>query len=179
MPEIAIRPMQEADLPVLIGLEHSGQTLAVWQLDRVAEQHRWGATFRLARLPRPAHVEYPRRAAELQTRWQAADLALTALFEGQPVAYVTLKQRSEAGVLWVEDVVTRLNLRRQGIATALLLAGRSWALQGSWRAMAMEVPAKNVPMIELAIRLGYVFSGYREAYFANQEIAAFFFHALR
>jgi GNAT superfamily N-acetyltransferase len=179
VPEIAIRPIEEADLPFLMGLEHSCQTLAVWQLDRVVEEHRWGGAFRLARRPRPVHVEYPQRVADLPQRWQAADLALTALFQNQPVAYVTLKQRREADVFWVEDLVTRLDLRRQGIATALLLACRSWALQGGGKAMAMEVPAKNVPMIELASQLGYVFSGYREAYYANQEIAAFFFHCLR
>ncbi len=179
MPEIAIRPTCESDLPMLMLLDHGGQTQAVWQIERTQEVRRQGGVLCLLRLPRPVRLEYPRSVAELPQRWTGYLLMLTALFQDQPVAYVALRVRDDPAVLWVEELVTRSDVRRQGIATALLLACRSWALQNGRQVLALEISARNAPMMELAERLGYRFSGYREGYLPNQESAVFFFHVLK
>ena len=65
-------------------------------------------------------------------------------------------------------------LRLKGIGTALVLAAQNWSMQRMNRRITMEIPSKNYPAIKLAMKLGFEFSGYNDAYYPNKDIALFF-----
>ena len=174
MPEIEIRPAVVEELEVLERIDPSYQTSYAWQMDRAIETSQVNIRFREVRLPRPVQVEYPRPAASLQERAEGYPLMLAALLWGSPVGYLGLTTRPQAQSACAADLVVRADLRRQGIGSALLLAGLAWAGQQNIREYCLEVQSKNYPMIRLANKLGFEFCGYNDHYFTSQDIALFF-----
>jgi ribosomal protein S18 acetylase RimI-like enzyme len=65
-------------------------------------------------------------------------------------------------------------MRRQGIASVLVLAAREWGVQHDCRNLVIEMQPKNNPAIQLASKLGFVFCGYNDRYYANGDIGLFF-----
>lgn len=180
MPEIQIRPATVEDLPHLVKIEHSYQSLYVWQMDRSVEESQILVNFRLTRLPRPVKVEYsgghPLMNEENESRYQAV---LVSCMNQIPVGYVGISDQIVPKTVWITDCVVREDLRRQGIGTALLLAAQEWGAEHHYRKAILETQSKNHPAIQLARKLGYEFCGYNDHYFANQDIALFFSRSLR
>ena len=58
MPEIEIRPAVLEDMPYLEKIEHSYQSLIVWQMDRILQDGQITINFRQTRLPRPVRADY-------------------------------------------------------------------------------------------------------------------------
>jgi len=179
MPEIQIRPGLSADLQHLVAMDHSVQTQYVWQMERLLEEGQVSVSFREVRLPRTARLQYPRSPAALLQEWTYRSAVLVALLEGIPVGYLTLSEQIAPSTAWVLDLVVDAPHRRQGIASALLLAAESWALPRGLRKVVLEMSSKNVPAIHLAMKSGYEFSGFHDRYYANQDIALFFSRLLR
>jgi ribosomal protein S18 acetylase RimI-like enzyme len=69
--------------------------------------------------------------------------------------------------------------RRQGIASALVLAAQSWAVQRKDGRVLLEMSSKNNPAIRLAQKLGFEFCGYNDQYYESQDIALFFGRLIR
>lgn len=180
MPEISIRPATVEDLPFLIKIEHSYQSLYVWQMDRSLEEGQILVNFRLTRLPRPVKVEstgaHPLVNEENSSRYQAV---LIACFQQVPVGYVGISDQIIPKTVWITDLVVREDLRRQGIGTALMLGAQEWGIEHQYRKAIFETQSKNHPAIQMARKLGYEFCGYNDNYFANQDIALFFSRSLR
>jgi len=78
----------------------------------------------------------------------------------------------------VTDLVVTPTLRRQGIATALVMAGEEWSSVKGLRRMIVDMQSKNIPGIRLFGKLGFEFCGYNDHFYANQDIAIFFSHFL-
>ena len=179
MPEIEIRPVVAADLPVLAALDHDCETEYVWQMERQFDEGQISISFRQVRLPRSVALAYP-RPPELLLQEKLNRLALlVAVMDGRPVGYVRLKDDVIPGVAWVSDLVVDPLARRKGIGTALVLAGQQWAMQHNLRRIVMEMSSKNHPATELAARLGYEFSGYNDHFYLSQNIAIFFAQLMR
>ncbi len=179
MPEIEIRPAIPNDLTVLSGIDRSYWTDHVWQMDRHIDSGQVRVNFREIRLPRVVQVEYP-RPAELQGQdWLSGNRVLVAALAGEPVGYLCLSENFLRGVAWIFDLAVHPDLRRKGIATALLLAAQEWASERDFRSVICEMQSKNYPAIRLALKLGYEFCGYNEYYYENQDIALFFAYLLR
>jgi ribosomal protein S18 acetylase RimI-like enzyme len=179
VPEIEIRPVETADLPALLALDHGCQTEYVWQMERLFEEGQMNISFRQVRLPRPVELNYPRPPELLQQERFDRLALLVAVMGGKPVGYVRLKDNVIPGVAWVSDLVVDRFARRKGIGTALVLAGQHWAVQHSLRRIVLEMSSKNHPATELAARLGYEFSGYNDHFYLSQNIAIFFAQFLR
>jgi ribosomal protein S18 acetylase RimI-like enzyme len=180
MPEIEIRPAGVSDLSPLVKIEHTYQSLYVWQMDRIIEDGQIVVNFRLTRLPRPVRVEYAGSHPLLnQENWSRYQAVLVATMAQVPVGYICLSSQFVPKTLWITDCVVKEDQRRQGIGSALILAAQEWGAEHGFRKAILEMQSKNHPAIQLARKLGYEFCGYNDHYFSNQDIALFFSRALR
>jgi ribosomal protein S18 acetylase RimI-like enzyme len=179
MPEIEIRPAAEDDIPQLVALDHDYKSNYVWQMDMNTEEGQVITRFREIRLPRAATIEYPRSPQNLLQDWALRDGVLVAVIEKRPIAYISLTQQISPLTAWVTDLVVSTELRRKGIASALVLAAEDWARGRKNRRIILEVQSKNLPAIRMAYKLGFEFCGYNDHYYLNQDIALFFSQFLR
>jgi len=180
MPEVQIRPAVVNDLSSLVRIEHSYQSLYVWQMDRVVEDGQILLNFRQTRLPRPVRVDYLGSHPLLnEDNWSRYQAVFVATIQQIPVGYIGLSDQFSPKTLWVTDCAVRDDHRRQGIGTALVIAAQDWAAEQGFRRAVLEMQSKNHPAIQMARKLGYEFCGYNDHYFANQDIALFFSRSLR
>jgi GNAT superfamily N-acetyltransferase len=174
MPEIELRPVVVEDIPHLLTIEHEYSTSYVWQMDIALEEGQMGINFRQVRLPRTVRVEYPRSTRQLTDINREQDGMLVAVFEGEIVGYCNLKLGIAPATTWVPDLAVRRKVRRQGIASAILLAAQDWARQHDSNRIVLEMQPKNYPAYCLSQKLGFDFCGYNDRYYANRDIALFF-----
>jgi Acetyltransferases len=178
MPEIEIRPAISSDLAVLFKLDHSVETTHVWQMDTNSDQSEIETRFREVRLPRAVRLDYPQNVQELADSWTRKALFLVAAVQSQPIAYLTV-EIGFTKFARITDLVVGDNFRKQGIATAMLLAASDWVAQRKLKRVRLEMQAKNHAAIQFARKLGYEFCGYCDDYFANHDIAVFFMQNLK
>ena len=179
MPEIQIRPAIASDIPSLAALDHNYTSDNVWQMEIQVEDGQVEVSFREIRLPRSARVEYPRPVAPLAEDWSARSGLLVALLNGEPAGYISLDLHIAPLTAWATDLVVLRRLRRQGIGSALVLAGQEWGLHHDSQKFVLEMQPKNYPAIHLAQKLGFDFCGYNDRYYANHDIGLFFAKSLR
>ena len=179
MPVVQIRPAITTDLSTLMAIDHSCQTDYVWQMDVHHEDGQIGAVFREIRLPRSVSVAYPRPVSSLSESWSHRSGILVASISVQVVGYVRANDMILPQTAWLMDVVVAPRFRRQGVASALVLAAQSWAVQRKNGRSLLEMPSKNNSAIRLAQKLGYEFCGYNDQYYETQDIALFFGRAIR
>lgn len=174
MPEIEIRPAISSDISNLMKIDHSCQTTHVWQMDTSHDPDQIQVAFREIRLPRVVRIEYPRVITSMADSWTENNLFLVAAMGEDQVGYLTLKEDLDTKTALILDVVVTEKLRRQGIASALLLAAKDWCRQRRLKRMMLAIQAKNHAGINLARKLGYDFCGFNDQYFVNHDIAIFF-----
>ena len=173
-----IRPAVAADLPRMMGMDHSVSSDYVWQLDLRRESGQVSASLREVRLPRPVSAPYPRNPYALADEWLRRSVVLVAA-DAHVIGYVCVFEQSAATVAWVTDLVVDAPHRRRGIGTLLLKSAQDWALQRGSRMFIFEAQAKNQPAIRLAQKAGLEFCGYNDRYYANQDVALFFGRTLK
>lgn len=179
MPEIEIRPATAADFQHLLEIDHNGKSEYVWQMDRMIEESQITIRFREIRLPRTIKIDYPFSKDMMLERWKGGAAVLAATLAGIVVGYIAVDEHGVHRTAWVRDLAIAERHRRQGIASALILATQDWAAKRGLRRMVIEMHSKNDPAIRLALKLGYEFSGYNDQYYSNQDIALFFCRLLR
>ena len=175
MPEIEIRPAQAEDIQQLVKMDHGYSSNHVWQMDPHFTSGETGAVFREVSLPRKANVDYPRSPQLLTKHWESYSGVLVAIHDGEPVGYTSLVENMIPITTWVMDLVVHPNLRRQGIGTAMVLAGLEWTgAQTKSQRLILGMQTKNFPAINLAQRMGFDYCGYIDHYYPNRDIAIFF-----
>jgi RimJ/RimL family protein N-acetyltransferase len=179
MPRIELRQGTKDDLDALIHLDHRSQVSSVWQMERSIEERGASVIFREAPLPRPAWIEYPYAPQSLAERWRQFATLLVAVLDGQPVGYAGVRVPYTGPLAWISDLVVGREWRRQGVASALVLAIDEWSYEQGLHRVVMEMSSKNTAAIHLAQKLGFEFGGYHEQYFANQDIAVFFTYLVK
>ncbi len=172
MPEVEIRPAVISDLPLLSNMEHHYQTNRVWQMERSITDGQVRIQFREISLPRSIRVEYPHQPNLVNNHSYA--VILEAVLNNTPVGYITIWEQLASNAAWIRDLVVRERNRRQGIGTALILAGQEWAVRKRLKRMIVEMQSKNYPAIQMVKKLGFDFCGYNDNYFENQDIAILF-----
>jgi ribosomal protein S18 acetylase RimI-like enzyme len=185
MPEIEIRPPTSLEIPQLIDMDHDYMSDHVWQME---VQHESGQKptesiveiiFRQQKLPRSVRVAYPRSPAALANDWKERACLLVAVLKNEVVGYMNVQLTIAPYTGWMTDLVIMRRFRRQGIGSALVLAGQDWSRHKRCLRMVLEMQPKNYPAICLAQKLGYDLCGYNDHYFPNQDIALFFSKSLR
>lgn len=185
MPEIEIRPPTSADIPILVEMDHDYTSDHVWQMEvrhetgQKPSDLRVDIIFRQLRLPRSVRVEYPRSPAELANDWKDRSCLLVAALHGEVVGYASMMLSIAPHTGWMTDLVVMRKVRRQGIGSALVLAGQDWARHKRCQRTVLEFQPKNYPAICLGQKLGYDLCGYNDHYFPNNDIALFFSKSLR
>jgi ribosomal protein S18 acetylase RimI-like enzyme len=179
MPEIEIRPAKSTDIPALMAIDHNYSTDYVWQMEIESEENNVGVRFREIRLPRSVRVEYPRQVSALADEWTQRSGLLVALFEEETVGYISLVLSIAPVTAWVTDLVVVRRLRRQGIASTLVLAAQELGENLGSRRIVLEMQPKNYAAIHMAHKLGFDLCGYNDRYYANHDIALFFAKGLR
>jgi len=179
MPEVRLRPAVATDLPVLMKIDHTCMTEYVWQMDLQHEQGQAGAIFREIRLPRSVLVPYPRPVETISETWNRRSGMLVAVIGEQQVGYIRMNDRILPQTAWITDVVVTPSFRRQGVATTLILAVHSWAVDRKKSRAILEMPSKNNLAVRLALKLGYEFCGYNDQYYESQDIALFYGRLIR
>jgi ribosomal protein S18 acetylase RimI-like enzyme len=174
MPEVQIRPAVATDLNLLIAIDHTCQSEYVWQMDINREETETVTAFREIRLPRSVAVLYPRPVATLAETWNRRAGMLTALIGESIIGYIRMNDSIIPRTTWVTDLVVTPRYRRQGVASAIILAAQTWSNNRKNTRMLMEMTTKNVPAVRLARKLGFEFCGYNDTYYATQDIAIFF-----
>lgn len=174
MPEIEIHPATMDDLKLFAGMDHSYETVYVWQMDRLVEEGQIFLNYREVRLPRPVRVDYPRSPKLLLGEYPVRCMVLTASIGHHPVGYISLSDQFVPHSAWITDLAVHPEHRRTGIGTALVLAAQEWSAEKRFRRLVIEMQSKNYPAIQLARRLGFEFCGYNDHYYSNQDIALFF-----
>jgi len=174
MPEVRIRTVRATDVPLLIQLDHSCDSEYVWQMEARRAEGEISVMFREIRFPRPVTVVYPRSPALLKEEWERRGNMLVAEVNEQVVGYLRFYEQVTTRTAWVSDVVVAPTLRRQGVATTLILAAQGWAQERANRRMILEIPVRCYPAIALARKMGFEFCGYHDNHYPNEDMALFF-----
>ena len=179
MPEIIIRPAASSDILELVDFDHSYSTEHVWQMGSDDDSSGVRVMFREVRLPRPMRVNYPRDPQRLANEWSHYPAFLVAELDGARVGYLALFMGPAPGSGWVTDFAVEKLHRRQGIGSRLLAAASGWCNENGMTRLFMEMQSKNVPAIRLAKKMGFIFAGFSDRYYLDQDIAIFFVNELR
>lgn len=179
MPEIEIRSVQTEDLEKLSTFEHGYYTEYVWQMALEAESETSKVEFRRVRLPRRVFVAYPRGRQKIITDINQTEAFLVAFYGEQPVGYVKLQAENDTKAARISDLVISAAQRRQGIGSGLILAILDLASHRHFHTLFLEMQSKNDPAIQMALKLGFNFCGYRDHYFPNGELAIFYSRFVR
>ncbi len=179
MAEVKIRQAVSTDILELVKLDHGCETSHVWQLNSNAGTDQIETQLREIKLPRALHLAYPRRPENLLDTWTRHTLFLVAVCDGNLTGYLILDRHQDLQSAVVSDLVVTPLMRRQGIATALLIAAQEWVKKQGITRFMLEVPAKAHPCIELARKLHFENNGYIDRYYSNQDIAMFFVNLLK
>lgn len=179
MPEIEIRPVEQDDVLPLTSIEHSFYSEYVWQMAINSESQSAAAEFTRVHLPRKVFVPYPRQRELIFSEQKATDYLLLARYVGQQVGYIKISLQTDCKVARVTDIAVLTNLRRQGIASGLLLAAMNLAKNRQMLYLDLEIQSRNDPAIMMANKLGFSFSGFQDHYFPNQDLAIFFSRFVR
>jgi GNAT superfamily N-acetyltransferase len=174
MEALTIRQAVSSDIPTLMALDHGYSTDHVWQMafDRTSGQI--DVTFREVRLPRPMRVGYPRDPERLADEWTRRAVILVAQLDEDVRGYLSIIDGPAPETAWITDLVVALRYRRQGIASHLLKAARAWCRERDMVRLYVEMQSKNYPAIALFGKGGFVFSGYSDNFYPDQDIALFF-----
>jgi ribosomal protein S18 acetylase RimI-like enzyme len=179
VPEIVIRPAVSSDIHELLAFDHSYSTDHVWQMGTEEDASGVGVTFREVRLPRPMRVSYPRDVPRLANEWAHFPAFLVALLDEARVGYLGIEAGPAPSSGWVTDFAVEKMVRRQGIGSRLLVAATAWCNEVGLRRLFLEMQSKNVPAIRLARKMGFIFAGFSDRYYPDQDIAVFFVNELR
>lgn len=172
--DFQIRPMQNADLPQLIEIDHSYHTDHVWQMELEMSAEQVSVGFREIRLPRSMKVDYPREVELLADTWQEKEAIFVAEVEEEAVGYAALTGVGATGIIHISDFAVLRRFRKNGIGSGLVRSALAWTYDNQRGQLILEMQSKNFPAICLAQKLGFEFCGYNDRYYQNQDIALFF-----
>ncbi len=168
----------DTDFASCSGLDHAYTTDHVWQMDMREENETLVARFRTVRLPRMMDVAYPHDQTALYRRWQPDDcflIAATGEMQEMVLGYIHMQVDSgQQANGWIHNFAVGKPFRQRKIGSALLEQAMLWARRHAIRQVTLEMQTKNYPAIQFAQKHGFVFCGFNDHYYPNQDIALFF-----
>lgn len=174
MAKIEIRQAVSRDINSAIVLDHTVDTEYVFQFDQKRDESLLQITFRRIQLPRSMTLAYPMDQYELKNNWQLHDLFLVALFDGKIVGFISGICAETPATLKIIDIVVDRVVRRQGIATALLMAAMTWGDGHDIKYYVTNTSPKNHAGISLLRKIGFIYCGYNENHYPGKQMAFYF-----
>lgn len=181
-PGFIIRDALETDVQHCLAVEAHYETEYVWQVNIQQDAALRSATFKTERLPRTMRVQYPVNEHRLQVALADQQCFLVAAARDEPdllFGYLAMRADPVHQIGWIHDMVVAEPFRRRRIGTRLIKAARQWSLENDLRQLMIETQTKNYPSILFCQQVGFVFCGFNDRYFTNQDIAVFFAQSLR
>jgi ribosomal protein S18 acetylase RimI-like enzyme len=163
-----------SELALCAQLDHSYSTDFVWQMDVRDENDQLHVRFRTVHLPRSMPVSYPRDGESLMRSWEKRDCFLVAAAGEVILGYINMRMGTDPSKAWIHDCVVSQPFRRRHIGSALLEQALRWANLHHIHHLTIETQTKNYPGIQFARAHGFVFCGFNDHYYVNQDIALFF-----
>jgi GNAT superfamily N-acetyltransferase len=179
MPEVLIRPAVTPDIEAISKLNHSIDTIKVWQMSQSNDAGQVSTMFNEVQLPRAMRIHYPQSPDMMLERWKDYSAVMVGCISGIPVGYISLVTLFIPDMIWIKDLVVDEPWRRQGIGFSLMRAASDWGVLRKYIRMTLECSSKNFPAICLAKKAGFEFSGFDDNYFRNNDIALFFSRNLK
>jgi ribosomal protein S18 acetylase RimI-like enzyme len=170
-----IRAMTVADLEGVKDIDATGESSQYLHIDRTGEglAVSWKTQIRPLREKRVhRHALDDERAFAMKQIVTGMDegIALVAEHDGQPVAAAVGTPDAEAGVFRLIDLRVDFDFRRQGLASAMIFQMIQEARQRQLRAVRVESPADDFPMLELLAKLGFEPAGLDTHYRSNHDL---------
>ncbi|MEA3345028.1 MAG: GNAT family N-acetyltransferase [Chloroflexota bacterium] len=169
-----IRRADRADLRECMALDHSYTTSHAWRFEEQEQDGTLSFVLRPVRLPHRAHVSYPKPLEHLRADWRVSPCFLVAHERGEIWGYIDLRLQEWQRAGWIEHLGVDPKRRRQGIGTALLARAERWAVAHNLRRLMADVSTNNHAAICFLQTHRFVFCGFHDRYYANQDIALFF-----
>ncbi len=174
MAKIEIRQAVSRDINSAIVLDHMVDTDYVFQLDQKRDESLLQIQFRRIQLPRSMTLAYPIDQYELKNNWQLHDVFLVALLDGKIVGFISGIRADTPATLKIMDIVVDRFVRRQGIATALLMAVLTWGDDHDIKHYVTHISPKNHAGLSLLRKIGFIFCGYNENHYPGKQMAFYF-----
>jgi len=162
------------DLAACLAIDGSYETDRVWQVTQQEEEGEITTRFRVVHLPRTMRVPYPSWGEALLMHQERGDLVLVATEANAILGYIDQESQPDQGIAWIHHLVVAPAHRRQGIGMALLLRSIQHARQAGLSHVMTVVQSKNYPAIGFLQRSGFLFCGYNERFYRNQDIGLYF-----
>ncbi|MBN2392856.1 MAG: GNAT family N-acetyltransferase [Anaerolineae bacterium] len=169
-----IRLAREDDWKACLEIDAAFETESAWQMEGLQSDGEWGAIFREVRLPRRQRIA-PFLTPEARAQcWARSDVFWLAVEGRKVIGYLALSVAAERGEARINDLVVVEAYRRQGIAAELLNYATDWALRKGVEHLILECPLKAQPAIGFALKHRFVFCGFQDGYWPEQEVGIFF-----
>ncbi|MBN1874165.1 MAG: GNAT family N-acetyltransferase [Anaerolineae bacterium] len=174
-----VRTARNTDWPFCLELDMSYETESAWQIEMVSGDKVWEAHFEEIRLPRKQRMS-PSLPKEIRLKgWERRDGFWVAAEHRKILGYLTLSHEVEQHTARICDLVVALEERRQGIASELFQTAVTWCSRQDVAQLMLACPPKAQPAISFALKHGFVFCGFQEAYWPGQELALFLCKRIR
>lgn len=178
---LVIRDALGQDIPACLALDHQYETDYVWQMSVAEEGSERQIHFSKQHLPRTMLAGHPADEPRLRYSLQNKQCFLVAAEKGRDTlfGYLTMQSDPVYKTALLQNLVVGRLYRRRGIGGRLLNVARQWALEHGLNRITLETQTKNYPAILFCQQAGFVFCGFNDQYFPNQDIALFFTQTIR
>lgn len=174
-----IRTGREEDWKACAELDITYETEMAWQMEELRGDGEWGVRFRELRLPRQQRIK-PLLAPEEQVKALAcADGFWVAVEQRKIVGYVAVTLEPARQQARFAALAVQAPQRRQGLGAQLLNHAAEWCERQGIRQLVLECQLKAQPAISFALKQGFVFCGYQDAYWPGQDAVIFFRKRIR
>ena len=175
-PQLVIRDGTAADIAFCMALESAWQSEYVWQMTVQEAADEITISCRKQRLPRPLDARHHISQQRLEMAVQRRDcfIVLQESLTGGILGCVSMRVDETCQIAYLQDIVVDKPYRRQSLGSRLVTVARLWARENSLRQIIFEITTTNYPGILFAQSQGFVFCGFNDRHFPNQEIAVFF-----
>jgi GNAT superfamily N-acetyltransferase len=176
---ILVRRPTLHDLNECARLDASYTTTKVWQMSLQADMGRMQAQFHLVHLPRPMTVRVPPESRDLTRVWQSGDGIYAARRGNKILGYIHIELDPESRSGRIRRHVVAPEFRQQGVGVRLLNRAMEWCRERNLWGLEVALSTKNHPAIEFYLNHGFVFTGFSERLWGNQEILMIFSRVAR
>ena len=158
----------------MLELDHSFNSHYAYRMRANVENQNSSFNFEPIKLPREVHLSYMRDKKSLLKTWDDASLIYAGVLEDVLVSYIAIDAKNLPMTARITNLVVMPEVRQSGIGRTMLAAVEDWGARQGLRRVLLEIPMRNYPMVELALRCGYEICGFMEQYFPNEDPALFY-----
>ena len=167
------------DLAACANLDGSYVTHRVWQMQLRPESNSIEVDFHLIHLPRPLTVSDTIADDNLLKYWQRGDGMFVAKLDNITVGYMHVIPDQATRVCTINRHVVAPDYRRRRIGENLLHRAIQWGREHRMLGMRLGLSTKNYPGFEFYQAHGFIFTGFDERFYSDQEITLYFARSIR